>query len=561
MSLPKRIEITEVGPRDGWQNHKAMIIPTEVKAKYVKKMIDAGADKIEVTSFVNPIAVPLMALAKDLVALVQPYSIEKGCQTIGLALNKRGVDDAVAAGVDYVGFGISVSEEHNKRNSNRKKINFDVCGLSFKHFVLFFAVVFASAYLGFMPTVTIYSNSAGAFTATTFVGSVAFLMAVGGVFFWLGNTIPILNNYLGGACLLPLLGASLMNYLGLVPEPLANGVRMVMKGGFQDMYVAMLLIGSVLVMDRKLILSATARYLPTIIGSQVFALGFCMIGGAITGFGAKEGLFYIGAPCMSGGSAGAITTLPSLYSALSGQDMTGMAGQFLCYASIANILAVLMAAVGGAVTAKMSGWNGGGRILVSQSAEELKEEKRAGTSADYKKLGSGIFMSLVIYLLGDILGKLPGTSVIAGLAWSIIIAIVIKCTGILSDDIADNCVYSMNFALKALLPMLVAGIGINSLKITDLTKFFSPGVFAVIFFGVLGAFIGAMIFAKLAGLFPYEAGVTAGLCCCNIGGSGDLAVLTAADRMNLLAFASISTRIGGALMVVWLGFLYPLLMK
>ena len=44
MSLPKRIEITEVGPRDGWQNHNAMIIPTEVKAKYVKKMIDAGAD-------------------------------------------------------------------------------------------------------------------------------------------------------------------------------------------------------------------------------------------------------------------------------------------------------------------------------------------------------------------------------------------------------------------------------------------------------------------------------------------------------------------------------------
>ena len=126
MSLPKRIEITEVGPRDGWQNHKAMIIPTEVKAKYVKKMIDAGADKIEVTSFVNPKAVPQMANAKDLVALVQPYAKEKGCQTIGLALNKRGVDDAVAAGVDYVGFGISVSEEHNKRNSNRKKINFDV---------------------------------------------------------------------------------------------------------------------------------------------------------------------------------------------------------------------------------------------------------------------------------------------------------------------------------------------------------------------------------------------------------------------------------------------------
>lgn len=82
----------------------------------------------------------------------------------------------------------------------------------------------------------------------------------------------------------------------------------------------------------------------------------------------------------------------------------------------------------------------------------------------------------------------------------------------------------------------------------------------VIVLGVLGAFIGAMIFGRLTGLFPFEAGVTAGLCCCNIGGSGDIAVLTSANRMNLLAFASISTRIGGALMVIWAGFLYRLLM-
>ena len=221
--------------------------------------------------------------------------------------------------------------------------------------------------------------------------------------------------------------------------------------------------------------------------------------------------------------------------------MTPMAGKFLCYASIANVLAVVMAAVAGSVTAKMKGLNGNGEILAAKSAqvqkEEEQEQKRPGTSADYVALGSGIFMSFCLYLLGNILGHIPGFSVIPGLAWTIILGIIIKFTGLLPDQFADNCVYSMNFALKALLPMLIAGIGINSLKFSTLAEYFSPGAFVVIFLAVFGAMLGAMIFGKLSGLWAYEAGVTAGLCCCNIGGSGDLAVLSAANRMNLLAFA------------------------
>ena len=121
-----------------------------------------------------------------------------------------------------------------------------------------------AVYCGFMPTTTIGSDE---YVATTFVGTIAFLMAVGGLFFWLGNTIPIVNNYLGGACLLPLLGASFMNFIGIVPKELVNGTKVLMSGGFQDAYIAMLLVGSILVMDRKILLGATIRYLPTVIGS------------------------------------------------------------------------------------------------------------------------------------------------------------------------------------------------------------------------------------------------------------------------------------------------------
>jgi Na+/citrate or Na+/malate symporter len=439
------------------------------------------------------------------------------------------------------------------------KLNFKVCGLPFKYFLPFFIVVMISVYAGFMPTVKIYADDSVTYIATSFVATIAFLMAIGGLFFWLGDTIPIFNKYMGGACLLPLIGASFLNYVGLVPEPLVNGTKVLMSGGFQDAYISMLLVGSILVMDRKVLLGATARYLPAIIGSQIFAIGFCMLAGLITGYGATDALFLIAAPCMSGGSGGAMTTLPALYSELSGTDMSYMAGQFLSYASIANVIAVVLAALGGGLTAKVKGLNGDGKILRKEGLKEVEAgEKRPVTSADYAALGSGIFMSFALYLFGNILGSLPGFSVIPGLAWTIILGIIIKSTGVLPASFEDNCVYAMNFALKALLPMLIAGIGINSLKFSALSEFFTIGAFIVIFMAVLGAFIGAMLFGRLVGLWPYETGVTAGLCCCNIGGSGDLAVLSAANRMNLLAFSSISTRIGGALMVIWIGLLYPL---
>lgn len=96
-----------------------------------------------------------------------------------------------------------------------------------------------------------------------------------------------------------------------------------------------------------------------------------MLAGLVTGYGIPEALFDIGAPCMSGGSGGAMTTLPALYSSLSGTDMTPMAGKFLCYASIANVLAVVLAAIVGSVTAKMKG------LMVTARSSAPRKHRRA----------------------------------------------------------------------------------------------------------------------------------------------------------------------------------------
>ena len=66
----------------------------------------------------------------------------------------------------------------------------------------------------------------------------------------------------------------------------------------------------------------------------------------------------------------------------------------------------------------------------------------------------------------------------------------------------------------------------------------------------IGAFVGAALIGKLVGFYPFESGVTAGLCMSNMGGTGDVAVLSAANRMELMPFAQISSRLGGAIILL-----------
>lgn len=111
-----KIQIVEVGPRDGWQNLKQMLT-FEQKTDLIDRMIQAGVKEMEVTSFVSPKAIPQMADAAQLAA----YCIEKypDVKFWALTPNFRGVENAVNAGVKHVSYVISVSESHNKANIRR----------------------------------------------------------------------------------------------------------------------------------------------------------------------------------------------------------------------------------------------------------------------------------------------------------------------------------------------------------------------------------------------------------------------------------------------------------
>lgn len=108
---PKTIEIVEVSARDGIQNEQK-ILSLDTKLDLISRAVAAGIRRMEVTSFVNPKRVPQMADADELAARLP----RGAARYVGLALNMKGFERAVAAGLDEVNFVVVASDTFNRRN-------------------------------------------------------------------------------------------------------------------------------------------------------------------------------------------------------------------------------------------------------------------------------------------------------------------------------------------------------------------------------------------------------------------------------------------------------------
>ena len=115
------VEIVDVGPRDGIQSQPTLL-DTDTKLAFISRLIDAGVKRIEVASFVNPKRVPQMA---DVDAVVSRLPQRNDVKTIGLVLNRRGFDRAVASGVDQINCTTVASETFCQRNQGSSVAEMD----------------------------------------------------------------------------------------------------------------------------------------------------------------------------------------------------------------------------------------------------------------------------------------------------------------------------------------------------------------------------------------------------------------------------------------------------
>ncbi len=189
--------------------------------------------------------------------------------------------------------------------------------------------------------------------------------------------------------------------------------------------------------------------------------------------------------------------------------------------------------------------SGNGKLMKNQ--EDFIKEHREPLPLDYKLMGIGIAVACTFYIFGNILSKfIP----LHRYALMIISVGLFKAFNLVPDRYEEGCAQWYKFVTTNFTSALLVGIGIVYINLPQLASAFTIQYVILVVVTVLGSIIGSGFVGKLLGFYPAEAAITGGLCMANMGGTGDVAVLSASKRMELMPFAQISSRLGGAFMIL-----------
>ena len=445
--------------------------------------------------------------------------------------------------------------------SEEKKV-YKLFNLPWYYFAIFSVIVLAATMIGVLP-----AGMAGCF---------AFMIVFGTIFQEIGDRLPIVRSYLGGGAIVIIFGMGFLRYVNffglfnLMTKVDAKGVTYTAKlmsnidtffkptGAFLDFYIAALITGSILGMNRKLLMKAAARYFPAIFGGIVLSFTLASVAGIVTGFGAVKALLLIALPIMGGGMGAGAVPLSKIFESTGTMSASEAISIMNPAVAIGNAVSIVLAGLLVKIFTSKT-MNGQGALMQNgvTDASELEISPEVQAKRDHvtiANMGIGMFVAISFFALGYILSKwwsilVPAVSIHA-YAWMIIMVAICKITGILPEFIEISCYQWFQFIMKNLTTSLLVGIGLCYLSLDVVIKTFSLTYLLLCLLTCLGAVIGAGFVGKLVGFYPMEAGITAGLCMANMGGTGDVAVLSAADRMELMPFAQISSRLGGAIILI-----------
>jgi malate:Na+ symporter len=179
-------------------------------------------------------------------------------------------------------------------------------------------------------------------------------------------------------------------------------------------------------------------------------------------------------------------------------------------------------------------------------------------ASSFIALGKGLLFAGALFIFGQLVGSF--VEVLHPYAWTIIAAAAVKIFGWLPKDIEESTADWGDMVGATMVPALLVGVSISYIDMGEVVTSLSNPKFIVL--TVATVLISTLTSGFLGWLMKFnfvEASITPGLVMADTGGSGDVAVLSAANRMHLMPFAALTNRLGGALVLFVTSLLVPLL--
>ncbi len=361
----------------------------------------------------------------------------------------------------------------------------------------------------------------------------------------LGKRIPIIRN-IGAAAIFATFIPSYLAYNHLLPDSILSSVKDFTKdSNFLYLFISCIIVGSILGMDRGVLIKGFLKiFVPLATASVAGGIVGTLVGVAL-GLGAHHTFFMIVVPIMAGGVGEGAIPLSIGYSQILHQPQGDLFAQVLPPVMLGSLTAILISGTLNYVGKSYPHLTGEGRLQPGEHDELELEEERADDHVDVTTVAAAVVTAVTLYLIGALGQRLfDFPAPVTMLA----IAVFLKLARAVSPSLQIGAFHVYKFFSTAVTYPLLFAIGVALTPWDKLMAAFNlPYIITIVSTVVTiittGFFVGGWM-----KMYPIDTAIVTA-CHSGQGGTGDVAILTAANRMQLMPFAQIATRIGGAITV------------
>lgn len=361
----------------------------------------------------------------------------------------------------------------------------------------------------------------------------------------IGRRIPGLR-LVGGAVIFATFVPSAMTYYHLLPKVMVTGIADFTKSSqFFYVFISAIIVGSILGMDRAVLIRGFIRmFIPMMAGSVMAALVGTAVGTAL-GLGTRHTLFYIVAPIMAGGVGEGAIPLSIGYADLLHVKQGDVFAQILPAVMFGSLTAILLSGTLNLMGKKYTKLTGEGRLQPGERDQMNPLQQEIGSHIDIPGIAGAGILAISLYLLGLVFFRLCHLPAPVGMLFAAVVIKLMKWAPARLQQ--SSFVYYKFFATAVTFPLLFA-FGVALTPWDQLVAAFAPPKLITIAATVVTMVATGFFTARWIKMYPIDVAIV-NSCRCAQGGTGDVAILTASNRMQLMPFAQVATRIGGAITV------------